>query len=225
MHTGTERRGCVGSISQSLADRSMLAHQEAAGPPVEAGGASPPPSPQPSRPCSAFLAPARAYCRPQSPCAAPGGARGPVPPSTAAVSFGWTSRTWAISAGSRRTAIKLFGWPRGTGAIHGNYYTVKHQLEPRTNTMSRGPGRLERAIRALFDANPDLAFVTDELCEHCYPDARPIQRKHQVAVLRAAWNVLKHDPDWTTVNVLAFAGLIVGFLLTFPPFMDLLQGK
>jgi hypothetical protein len=29
----------------------------------------------------------------------------------------------------------------------------------------------------------------------------------------------------TTVNVLAFAGLIVGFLLTFPPFMDLLQGK
>jgi hypothetical protein len=29
----------------------------------------------------------------------------------------------------------------------------------------------------------------------------------------------------TTVNVIAFAGLIVGFLLTFPPFMDLLQGK
>ena len=29
----------------------------------------------------------------------------------------------------------------------------------------------------------------------------------------------------TTVNVLAFTGLIVGFLLTFPPFMDLLQGK
>jgi hypothetical protein len=50
--------------------------------------------------------------------------------------------------------------------------------------MSRGPGRIARAIRQLFDANPDLAFVTDELCEHCYPDARPIERKHQVAV---AW--------------------------------------
>ena len=25
--------------------------------------------------------------------------------------------------------------------------------------MSRGPGRIERAIRALFDAHPDLAFV------------------------------------------------------------------
>jgi hypothetical protein len=36
--------------------------------------------------------------------------------------------------------------------------------------MSKGPGRIERAIRQLFDAHPDLAFVTDELCEHCYPD-------------------------------------------------------
>jgi hypothetical protein len=26
--------------------------------------------------------------------------------------------------------------------------------------MSRGPGRIERAIRELFDAHPDLAFVT-----------------------------------------------------------------
>jgi hypothetical protein len=29
----------------------------------------------------------------------------------------------------------------------------------------------------------------------------------------------------TAVNIVAFAGLAVGFLLTFPPFMDLLQGK
>jgi hypothetical protein len=27
------------------------------------------------------------------------------------------------------------------------------------------------------------------------------------------------------VNIVAFALLVVGFLLTFPPFMDLLQGK
>jgi drug/metabolite transporter (DMT)-like permease len=31
--------------------------------------------------------------------------------------------------------------------------------------------------------------------------------------------------DLTKVNVAAFALLLVGFLLTFPPFMDLLQGK
>jgi hypothetical protein len=61
--------------------------------------------------------------------------------------------------------------------------------------MSRGPGRVERAIRALFDAHPDEAFVTDELCEHCYPGVT-IEKKHRVAVLRAAWNVLKHDPNW-----------------------------
>jgi hypothetical protein len=62
--------------------------------------------------------------------------------------------------------------------------------------MSRGPSRIERAIRALFDAHPDLAFVTDELSEHCYP-GEVIGKKHQVAVLRAAWKVLKHDPDWS----------------------------
>ena len=62
--------------------------------------------------------------------------------------------------------------------------------------MSKGPGRIERTIRALFDAHPDLAFVTDELTEHCYPDARPIERKHQVAILRAAHKVVAHDPNW-----------------------------
>lgn len=66
--------------------------------------------------------------------------------------------------------------------------------------MSRGPGRIERAIRALFDASPDLAFVTDELVEHCYPDAKPIERKHQVAVLRAAWNVVARDPNWGAIR-------------------------
>jgi hypothetical protein len=63
-------------------------------------------------------------------------------------------------------------------------------------SISKGPGRIERAIRALLDAHPDLAFVTDELCEHCYPNATKIERKHQVAVLRAAMKVIKDDPDW-----------------------------
>ena len=61
--------------------------------------------------------------------------------------------------------------------------------------MSRGPGRIERAIRALFDAHPDAVFVTDELCEHCYPGVS-VEKKHRVAVLRAMGNVLKDDPDW-----------------------------
>jgi hypothetical protein len=65
--------------------------------------------------------------------------------------------------------------------------------------MSRGPGRVERAIRELFDAHPDEAFVTDELAEHCYPNAGPIERKHRVAVLRAGRNVVKADPDWAAL--------------------------
>jgi hypothetical protein len=62
--------------------------------------------------------------------------------------------------------------------------------------MSRGPGRIERAIRALFDAHPDLAFTTDELAEHCYPRTATIERKHQVSVLRAAGKVIAGDRDW-----------------------------
>lgn len=62
--------------------------------------------------------------------------------------------------------------------------------------MSRGPGRIERAIRALFDAHPDDAFTTADLCRACYPDARRIEHKHVVAVTRAAKKVLAHDPDW-----------------------------
>jgi hypothetical protein len=77
--------------------------------------------------------------------------------------------------------------------------------------MSRGPGRIERAIRALLDAHPDLAFVTDELAEHCYPDAEAIARKHQVSVLRAAWNVLKDDPDWTAHRISCQGGNWVFF--------------
>jgi hypothetical protein len=51
-----------------------------------------------------------------------------------------------------------------------------------------------------------------------------------ILVWVVAWLIL--DRLWhgrtvsmTSINVIAFTGLIVGFLLTFPPFMDLLQGK
>ena len=42
-------------------------------------------------------------------------------------------------------------------------------------------------------------------------------------VLHRLWNL--RTVSMATINALAFAGLIAGFLLTFPPFMDLLQGK
>ena len=62
--------------------------------------------------------------------------------------------------------------------------------------MSRGPGRIERAIRALFDASPDRAFLTADLCEHCFPNVRRIERKHEVSTLRAVRKIIADDPDW-----------------------------
>ena len=65
--------------------------------------------------------------------------------------------------------------------------------------MSRGPGRIERAIRQLLDAHPDLAFTTDGLAEHCYAGARVwLERKQRVAVTRALHKVVASDPDWRT---------------------------
>jgi hypothetical protein len=68
--------------------------------------------------------------------------------------------------------------------------------------MSKGPGRIERAIESLFIAQPDSAFTSDELCLHAYPNLNPserrlIQRKHAVSVIRAAKKVCARMPDWT----------------------------
>jgi hypothetical protein len=91
--------------------------------------------------------------------------------------------------------------------------------------MSRGPGRIERAIRQLLDANPDAAFSVDDLCRVCYPELEPapvrqtnymrqwranmvsmgrpvpepiraFPRASRVAVWRAARHIVASDPDW-----------------------------
>lgn|SRR4051794_27528183 len=75
--------------------------------------------------------------------------------------------------------------------------------------MSRGPGRIERAIEAAFQANPHRAYTGEELVRLAYPDAYSgeacdhsvawasvtgapepgVAKKHRVAVYRAAHNV------------------------------------
>src|SRR5262245_59130288 len=61
--------------------------------------------------------------------------------------------------------------------------------------MSKGPGRIQRAISAAFEAEPDNAFTTLELCEHAYPDddGPGWKTKHRIAVLRAAKKILQLD--------------------------------
>jgi hypothetical protein len=52
--------------------------------------------------------------------------------------------------------------------------------------MSRGPGYVQCAIAAYFEAEPDNAFLLSELCERIYPRTNRIEKKHRVAVARAA---------------------------------------
>jgi hypothetical protein len=64
--------------------------------------------------------------------------------------------------------------------------------------MSKGPGRIERAISRIFDATPDAALTTEELAERIYgidPFEVEVEKKHRVAVLRARRTLAKTRPE------------------------------
>ena len=62
--------------------------------------------------------------------------------------------------------------------------------------MSKGLGHVGRAIAAAFDAEPDNAFTTAELCLRVWPDCTDWpERWHRVAVRRAAKRLARHRPD------------------------------
>jgi hypothetical protein len=60
--------------------------------------------------------------------------------------------------------------------------------------VSRGPGKIERAIAALLDGNPDMAMTTAELVERVY-GVVTIEMKHTVSVLRALRRLAQRRPD------------------------------
>jgi hypothetical protein len=62
--------------------------------------------------------------------------------------------------------------------------------------MSRGPGRIERAIKAAFDAEPTRIFTTEHLCSRVYAGAPMIEKKHRVSLIRAAKRVLQREHNW-----------------------------
>ena len=62
--------------------------------------------------------------------------------------------------------------------------------------MSRGPGRIERAIKAAFDAEPTRVFTTEHLCTRVYPGVASIEKKHRVSLIRAAKRVVQREPNW-----------------------------
>ena len=50
--------------------------------------------------------------------------------------------------------------------------------------MSKGPGRVMRAIADAFEAQPHRRFTTEELAACAYP-GEPIEKRHTDAVTRA----------------------------------------
>lgn len=65
--------------------------------------------------------------------------------------------------------------------------------------MSKGPGRIQRAIKELFESEPDNAFTTTELCERVY-DVEETDKRHRIAVIRAAKKIPGLD-YWVSENL------------------------
>ena len=61
--------------------------------------------------------------------------------------------------------------------------------------MSRGPGRVERAIHDLIDKHPEGAWTTADLCRLIYPTDSRVEKKHRVAVIRAAKTITDKTGD------------------------------
>ena len=55
--------------------------------------------------------------------------------------------------------------------------------------MSKGYGTIQRAIIAAFEAEPDNGLLLSELCERVYRGINCIEKKHRVAVARAAYRI------------------------------------
>jgi hypothetical protein len=52
--------------------------------------------------------------------------------------------------------------------------------------VGRGPGWIQRLVESAFKANPTVTYTVDNLAVMAYPNAPRIEKKHRVAVIRAA---------------------------------------
>jgi hypothetical protein len=72
-------------------------------------------------------------------------------------------------------------------------------LYPSNLSMSHGPGRVQRAILDLIDADPDGAWLTTEVCRHVYA-IDIVEKRHRVAVSRAQRGTIFPTPGWTATR-------------------------
>jgi hypothetical protein len=77
--------------------------------------------------------------------------------------------------------------------------------------MSRGLGRIERALAAIFDSERDNAFTLEDLCERVYPDANQVEKKHRVSVTRAARSLARSRPEIQWMEGGGLGGALVFF--------------
>jgi hypothetical protein len=58
--------------------------------------------------------------------------------------------------------------------------------------MSKGPGKIQNRLIALFQKNRERYFSTEELCRSVF-DVWHVEKKHRVSVLRALKRISKPD--------------------------------
>lgn len=63
--------------------------------------------------------------------------------------------------------------------------------------MSKGPGKIERAVVDLVGGDPDNAFTVEDACVRVYHFAGThwVDKKHRVAVVRAANSAIKRGAN------------------------------
>jgi hypothetical protein len=77
--------------------------------------------------------------------------------------------------------------------------------------MSKGPGRVSRAIEATLEAEPDNAFTIEDLCDRVYRGINRTEKKHRVSVLRAAKAIVARRPDLDWMTGEGLGGTLVIF--------------
>jgi hypothetical protein len=78
--------------------------------------------------------------------------------------------------------------------------------------MSKGLGRVGRAIEAALIAEPDNAFTVDDLCDRVFPGIDRVQKKHRVSVIRAAKSVAKRHANFESVRSEMLGGTTVFYV-------------
>jgi hypothetical protein len=85
---------------------------------------------------------------------------------------------------------------------------MQHGME---TFMSKGPGRVSRAIEAAIEGEPDNAFTIEDLCDRIYRGINQVEKKHRVSVLRAAKAIVARRPELDWMSSESLGGTLVVF--------------